>query len=101
MSWEGREQVWGACGYYREVPLSGYEEHPVGCECGGEVLFSNTVNDTNGDARGYIIPDLLQKEPHTLQRWRTVPDENTPRMEWDIDPETGDGKWVPYKPDLV
>jgi hypothetical protein len=99
MGWRGTMQVWGACGYYTEHRLSGYEEYPEGgprCACGGEILFNNTVDDTNGESVGYIIPELFPEEPHHAARWRTVPNASTERMRWDTDPNTGDGRWVPH-----
>ncbi len=94
MGWNGRYQVWGACGYYYEQPTSGYDEEPAVCACGGKVLHVNTVDDTNGEEAGFIEPDLHPEEPHHDNRWRTVPDDTAVRTRGEyIDPYDPDKGW--------
>lgn len=59
MSYEGRVQIWCENGHYGEADI---HQHEVGgpCMCcGGPIVVHNPVDDTNGEAHGFIEPVVI------------------------------------------
>lgn len=58
MSYEGHEQLWCSNGHYSECDA--YDDVPKTCRfCGAEIVFSNSVDDTNCQSYGYIRPKKI------------------------------------------
>jgi hypothetical protein len=58
MGYSGREQYWCEKGHYSVTePLPMFDEDPETCStCGSEIVFCNSVDDTNGEEINYIEP---------------------------------------------
>lgn len=55
MSYEGRKQVWCIDGHFAELDCN--DADPMKCAvCYGKIALINGVDDTNGEAVGYIEP---------------------------------------------
>jgi hypothetical protein len=63
MSYEGRMQLLCKQGHYMEIDC--YADEPKRCDCGAEWAKKNSVDDTNGEAAGYIEPTLLTEKKCT------------------------------------
>ncbi len=104
MSYEGHRQLWCEKGHHFKAPEPYDGGCPIkACSCGAKIAFSNPVDDTNGQAAGYIKPEELKpavmctcaccNNTHVKElAVYKIPHRRTQRFY--NDGEQFDGKWV-------